>query len=275
MATASLGRRGAARCCAAQRGAAVRWRRRRCASLRCAALRGAVLPCAAVRRCIWRNRRGHSRVTPPGTSYTRVRSNPLKDHTWGWLRGRHSCSVSALTSRCNERGHRPIRSGPLWVAGTACSNTKQQLGETARDASGTRPFLQNLSCGTRPGRVRDAVLSEVRNLSASFLKPRLPRGVWNMDLEEVPFRSSFLTIPGAFGAGSFMLLSVRQFRCGIATFLCCTLMRSTLSHDLRSLPREMVRHSAIIPGGRWAESVPTRPDSDPTVGLTPDLGNLV
>eukprot|EP00661_Eupelagonemidae_sp_cell13_P023447 gene23447-biopygen4333 len=28
------------------------------------------------------------------------------------------------------------------------------LGETAEDASGTRPFLQILSCGTRPGRVR-------------------------------------------------------------------------------------------------------------------------
>eukprot|EP00661_Eupelagonemidae_sp_cell13_P018073 gene18073-biopygen23398 len=28
------------------------------------------------------------------------------------------------------------------------------LGETAEDASGTRPFLQNISCGTRPGRVR-------------------------------------------------------------------------------------------------------------------------
>eukprot|EP00661_Eupelagonemidae_sp_cell13_P013508 gene13508-biopygen20038 len=28
------------------------------------------------------------------------------------------------------------------------------LGEPAEDASGTRPFLQNLSCGTRPGRVR-------------------------------------------------------------------------------------------------------------------------
>eukprot|EP00661_Eupelagonemidae_sp_cell13_P017525 gene17525-biopygen12884 len=30
------------------------------------------------------------------------------------------------------------------------------LGETAADASGTRPFLQMLSYGTRPGRVRDA-----------------------------------------------------------------------------------------------------------------------
>eukprot|EP00661_Eupelagonemidae_sp_cell13_P012383 gene12383-biopygen410 len=32
--------------------------------------------------------------------------------------------------------------------------SQTQRGETAEDASGTRPFLQILSCGTRPGRVR-------------------------------------------------------------------------------------------------------------------------
>eukprot|EP00661_Eupelagonemidae_sp_cell13_P013071 gene13071-biopygen468 len=32
------------------------------------------------------------------------------------------------------------------------NRARRTLGETARDASGTPPFLQNLSCGTRPGR---------------------------------------------------------------------------------------------------------------------------
>eukprot|EP00661_Eupelagonemidae_sp_cell13_P007312 gene7312-biopygen16542 len=40
------------------------------------------------------------------------------------------------------------------VVSRAAETTRELQGETAEDASGTRPFLQTLSCGTRPGRVR-------------------------------------------------------------------------------------------------------------------------